>query len=246
MMTKRIIVILICSFFGMALAQQTWDVEFRQVPAAHFMPTGQSIAVDCQDEGADYPYTPYDWPDRKATMTIEQSGATSKVFIEMTGVKPNQHYSMWLRLRGTDAQGNNYGGNPLIGIPGTPLIPSSELDEALTLTGQGNAGTGLSNEFYSDERGNATFSTTLDFPIIGGAYPFQNFENFDATDARFTSPFQDTPPLAIPVAIANTGAPFTLRVASHCEFNKNFGLFPGPHEGWFDWLVDEDYEVTYK
>lgn len=230
----------------MGLAQQTWNIEFRQVPAVHVMPTGQSIAVECQDEAANYPYTPYDWPDRKATMTIEQSGATSKVNIEMTGVKPNQYYSMWLRLLGTDAEGNNYGGNPLIGIPGTPLLPSTELDEALTFTGKGNAREGLSNGFWSDENGNALFSTTLDYPIIGGAYPFQNFENFDATDPRFTSPFQDTAPMPVPVAIVNTGAPFTLRVASHCMDNKNYGLFPGPHEGWFDWIADEDHAVTYK
>jgi len=245
-MFKKLLSLLIFALISVGFAQQTWNIEYRQVPADHVMPTGQSIAVECQDEGADYPYTPYDWPDRKATMTIEQSGATSKVFIEMTGVKPNQYYTMWLRLLGTDAQGNKYGGNPLIGIPGTPLIPSTELDEALTFTGKGNAKEGLTNGFWSDERGNATFSTTLDFPIISGAYPFQNFENFDVSDARFTSPFQDTAPMPIPVAIANTGAPFTLRIASHCGINKNFGLFPGPHEGWFDWLVDEDYEVTYN
>jgi len=219
---------------------QSWNAEFRRVPIDFKMPTGQSVAIECQDEGADYPYTPYDWPEAKATLSIEQVGAESKVSIEMTGVKPNMYYTMWLRLLAEDAAGNTYSGNPLIGIPGTPLIPSTELDEALTFTGQGNAKVGLTNGVWSDENGNAIWTTTVDFPIIGGAYPFNNFEGFDADDARLSSPFKDDAPMAIPVTIANSGAPFTLRVASHCQSNVNYGLFPGPHEGWFDWLASDN------
>lgn len=212
---------------------QTWNTEFDRVPIDTVMPTGQSVAVDCQDEGADHPYRPYDWPDARATLEIDQVGTESVVTIEMTGARPDTYYTLWLRLLGTDASGETYGGNPLLGIPGTPLIPSSELDEALTFTGSGNAGLGLSNGFWSDANGNGLYTTTLDFPIIGGAYPFQNFEGFDATDARF--PLEK--PRAIPVAVVTTGAPFTLRIASHCQSNLNYGLFPGPHEGWFDWLA---------
>lgn len=241
-MRRNLFLLAIVSFLSLGFAQQVWTVEYRQVPADFKMPTGQSIAIECQDEGAEYPYSPYDWPDRKATMTIEQYATTTNIHIEMTGVKANNYYTMWLRLLGTDAQGTMYSGNPLIGIPGTPLLPSTELDEALAFTGKGNAKVGLSNGFWSDENGNAIFSTTVDFPMIGGVYPFHKFENFDATDARFTSPFKEDAPLAHPVAIASTNAPFTLRIASHCESNKNFGLFPGPHEGWFDWLASDDIQ----
>jgi hypothetical protein len=230
----QILLISCASLTTLGLAQ-SWSAEFNRVPIDQKMPTGQSVAIECQDESTNYPYTPYDWPDAKATLGIEQVGASSVVTIEMTGVKPNMYYTMWLRLLGEDAAGNTYGGNPILGIPGTPLIPSFELDEALSFTGQGNAKVGLSNGFWSDENGNAIFITTLDFPIIGGAYPFQNFEGFDASDERF--PLEN--PRAIPVAIITKGAPFTLRVASHCQSNVNYGLFPGPHEGWFDWLANE-------
>jgi len=216
---------------------QSISAEFDKVPIDFKMPTGQSVAIECQDEGADYPYSPYDWPEAKATLEITQVGAESTVTIAMTGVKPNNYYTMWLRLLATDALGNTYSGNPILGIPGTPLIPSTELDEALTFTGAGNAKVGLTNGFWSDENGNAIWTSTLDFPIIGGAYPFNNFEGFDPNDERLSSPFKDDAPQAIPVAIANTNAPFTLRVASHCQSNVNYGLFPGPHEGWFDWVA---------
>jgi hypothetical protein len=221
--------VLVCS---LCLAQ-TITAEFDRVPIDLKMPTGQSVAIECQDEGADYPYMPYDWPDAKATLELTQVGATSTVSINMSGVKPNMYYTMWLRLKTTDSEGNPVGGNPILGIPGTPLIPSSELAEALTFTGPGNANVGLTNGVWSDDQGNALFTTSLDFPIIGGAYPFHNFAGFDPTDARF--PLEN--PQAIPVAIANSGAPFTLRVASHCQSNVNYGLFPGPHEGWFDWVA---------
>ena len=238
MLYRKILIILFTALLSFSFAQQTWNVEMIQEKADLKMPTGQSIDVECQDPDAGHPYMPYDWPDRRATMTLEQTGTTSTVTIEMTDVKPNLYYTLWVRLAGMDAQGNPYGGNPLIGIPGTPLIPSTELDEALSYTGKGNARSDvMSNGFWSDENGNASITTTLDFPIVGGAYPFQNFENFDATDPRFKSPFQDTPPRAIPVPIIMTGAPFTIRVASHCTDNKNYGLFPGPHEGWFYWLA---------
>ena len=231
----RLIVFLIFSLsLGFA---QTITAEFNRVPVELKMPTGQSVAIECQDEGADYPYTPYDWPDAKASLEIKQAGASSTVTIRMSGVKPNMYYTMWLRLRSTDNEGNEVGGNPLIGIPGTPLIPATELAKALTFTGPGNAGIGLSNGFWSDEKGDAFFLSTVDFPIIGGAYPFHNFEGFDPGDERLKSPFKEDAPMAIPAAIATSGAPFTLRIASHCESNVNYGLFPGPHEGWFDWIA---------
>ena len=98
----------------------------------------------------------------------------------------------------------------------------------------GNGGNDLSNGFWSDENGNALFVTELDFPMIGGAYPFQRFEGFDPTDERFTA----EEPRVFPVAIVGSGAPFTLRIASHCTDGVGHGLAAGPHEGWFDWLAN--------
>jgi len=139
---------------------------------------------------------------------------------------------MWLRLRGEDVNGIPFGGNPLMGIPGTALIPSTHLDEALDAVSTPND-TSIAG-FHSDEAGNGSFFIELDFPIINGAYPFQNFEGFDAADERFKVEQPSIPP----VAIAMSGVPFTMRVASHCIDGLGHGLLPGPHEGWFDWKME--------
>lgn len=203
--------------------------EFPRLAFDTVMPTGQSVAVECQDVDAGHPYMPYDWPDASATLEIRQGEGRSTVAIEMTDTKPNTYYTMWLRLGGTDANGVTFGGNPLMPIPGTPLIPSSELGNALNAVSNPND-TGI-NGAHSDENGNASFFIELDFPIINGAYPFQKFPDFDPNDERFLAEEPSIPP----VAIATIGAPFTLRVASHCVDGKGHGLLPGPHEGWFDW-----------
>ncbi|MEZ4606253.1 MAG: hypothetical protein R2865_05470 [Deinococcales bacterium] len=137
---------------------------------------------------------------------------------------------------GVDSSGKPYGGNPITGLDGTPLIPGTELDDALLLTGPGNGKVGLSNGFWADENGNAIFMTTVDFPIVGGAYPFHKFEGFDASDERL--PLK-TEARAVPIAIVTSGVAFTLRLASHCTDGVNHGLVAGPHEGWFDWIAEE-------
>ncbi|MEM7132324.1 MAG: hypothetical protein AAF702_38835 [Chloroflexota bacterium] len=206
--------------------------EFPRLAFDTVMPTGQSVAVECQDADADYPYTPYDWPDAAATLEIRQGAGMSTVAIEVSNVRPNTYYTMWLRLLGEDVNGVKFGGNPLMGIPGTPLVPSDYLDEMLeavsTPTDAGIHG------FHSGEDGNGSLYLELDFPIINGAYPFQNFEGFDASDERFKLEQPSIPP----VAIAMVGAPFTLRLASHCTDGMGHGLLPGPHEGWFDWKME--------
>ncbi|MEM7533111.1 MAG: hypothetical protein AAF639_13100 [Chloroflexota bacterium] len=206
--------------------------EFPRLAFDTVMPTGQSVAVECQDADADYPYAPYDWPDAAATLEIRQGAGKSTVAVKVSDVRPNTYFTMWLRLLGEDVNGVSFGGNPLMGIPGTPLVPSTHLDEELDAVSTPNYN-GI-HGFHSDDGGNGAILIELDFPIINGAYPFQNFEGFDATDERFKVEQPSIPP----VAIAMTGAPFTLRLASHCVDGLGHGLLPGPHEGWFDWKME--------
>ncbi|MEM7334833.1 MAG: hypothetical protein AAF490_22340 [Chloroflexota bacterium] len=207
--------------------------DFPRLAFDTVMPTGQSVAVECQDAGGDYPYTPYDWPDASATLEIRQGAGKSVVSIDIKKAKPDTYYTTWLRLKGETPNGESFGGNPLMGIPGTPLLPSSELNNALDAVSTPNDSS--INGFYTDEDGNATFSIELDFPIINGSYPFHKFEGFDASDGRFLL----DAPSAQPVAIAGKGsAPFTIRIASHCVDGLGHGLLPGPHEGWFDWVME--------
>lgn len=238
--------LLLVAFFGAGPAQSEEEMQlvysdtFPRLDFKTVMPTGQSVAVECQDAGANHPYAPYDWPDAAGTLMIWQGGGNSRVTVAVTGTKPGTLYSMWVRLRGADANGP-FGGNPLvsipgkpdIGIPGTPLVPSSYLQTALDAVHAPIAEP--IHGFKSNEQGKGSVTIDLDFPIIGGAYPFNRFDGFDAANPKLTL----TNPRAIPVAIvgASTGAPFTLRLASHCVDGKSHGLLPGPHEGWFDWKM---------
>ena len=125
------------------------------------MSTGQSVANDCQDPEANHPYQPYDWPDASATLTLKERDGQSSVAIDINNARPNTHYTVWLRLRGEDSNGNTFGGSPLTGIPGTPLIPSSELGTALSqLPGTENE----LNGFYTDDEGTARYEIALSGP----------------------------------------------------------------------------------
>lgn len=214
------------------MAPEPETFTFDRVPADVAMSTGQSVFNDCQAADANYPYSPYDWPDAGATLELVQKHGMSMVSIEVHDARPNTYYTVWVRLRGTDAQGNTYGGSPLTGGPGTPLIPSSALADAAAALGEGNGRSQEINGFRTDAEGNGSFSTELDYPIINGVFPFQKFESFDPTDERYPA----DEPRAIPVPIGGgSNAPFTIRVASHCTDDMSHGLVPGPHEGWFDW-----------
>lgn len=209
-------------------------VPMMRLPIDMEMPGGNSLEADCQEGAQDYPYEPYDWPNASAHLTLDQSRTGSSVLIELSQARPNTYYTIWLRLRGMDADGNAFGGSPLTGIAGSPLIPSSALGDALMNTGPGNGSADEPNGFFTDEMGNGVFKTELDFPIVNGAYPFHRFEGFDPSDERF--PLEE--PKIHPVAIVGPSGPFTLRLVSHCTDNTGHGLLPGPHEGWFDWKFE--------
>ena len=145
--------------------------NFPRIPADTVMGTGQSVAVECQDPEAVYPYNPYDWPDASATLEILQ--AVSTVTVEVRSAKPNTYYTLWLRLRGKDASGNVFGGSPLTGKPGTALLPTSELANALAAMAEPVVRD--ANGFHTDQDGNGSVTIDLDFPIVNGAYPFHRF-----------------------------------------------------------------------
>lgn len=240
--------LMLCCMCGAANAENAamsvvYDGEFPQLDFKTVMPTGQSVAVECQDQGPDYPYAPYDWPDARAHLTIKQGGVSSQVIVTVENAKPETLYTMWVRLRGSVAEGDDFGGNPLIGlpknldvgIPGNALVPTSYMPRALAAVH--NPVPDPLHGFMSDAQGNGGVTIELDYPIVGGAVPFQKFPEFNASDDRLTL----NGARAIPVAIVGqlSNAPFTLRLASHCVDGLSHGLAPGPHEGWFDWLSSQ-------
>lgn len=184
---------------------------------------GNSILANC---GADF-------PDATARMMVNQSGASTDVSLMVMNAKPDQLFTVWLWLKGTDAEGNSFGGNPLSGKSGAPFAPSTAFAELRDATGSGNGVTEGANVFTTDASGNAVFSTTLDFPLMGGAYPFHKIQGFDPKDDRFPEDAS-----LYPVALVSSGesysAPFAVRIASHCTDNQSHGWAAGAREPWFD------------
>jgi hypothetical protein len=198
------------------------------------MATGQSVAVDCQDGQATHPYQPYDWPDAAAALKIIQTPNQSEVTVAVTDARPDTLYTIWLGLRGKTPAGVVYGGSPLTGKPGTPLIPTTML--AAATDALKTPITDPVNGIRTDTKGNGTVTVSLDFPIVGGAYPFERFAGIDTPGTLLPHEIHSTKTIAI--VGADAGAPFTLRLASHCTDGVSHGLLPGPHEGWFDWKMN--------
>jgi hypothetical protein len=220
-----------------------YDGTFPRLDFSAVMATGQSVAIDCQDEQAIinphpyqaiYPYYPYDWPDAAATLKIIQTPSQSEVTVAVTDARLDTLYTLWLGLRGKTPAGVVYGGSPLTGEPGTPLIPTTML--AAATAALKTPVTDPPHGFRTDVKGNGTVTISLDFPIVGGAYPFERFAGFDFIGTRLPHEIHSIKTIAI--VGADAGAPFTIRLASHCTDGVSHGLLPGPHEGWFDWKMN--------
>lgn len=197
-----------------------YDGPFARVPAER--ENGRSVAALCQIDGNT---SPDHWADARADLVLTQNATASEVTVTVEGARPDTLFTIWLMLAG---------GSPLMQTGATALIHSDDMAEAVELI---SAPTNVAtNGFTTDSDGNGSITLTLDYAIVGGAFPFQRYEGFDAENAAFTR----DEPRAIPVAIADaaTGAPFTLRLASHCGDNLHNGLIAGQHEPWFDWRAE--------
>lgn len=214
---------------GGVAAAQTVEAEFERNPVDQPDPNGNSVIGNCGGE----------YLDATATLRIDQDGCTSRVEIDVENARPFTLFTVWLRLRGNDSSGVSFGGSPLTNGGSTPLAPSSALGSLLDATGPGNGSDQVANGFLTDGEGRGTMQVELDFPILGGAYPFHRFAEFDASDARY--PIAN--PRIFPVAIVGPevppAAPFTLRMVSHCLDDVGHGLTPGGREPWFDWPASD-------
>lgn len=203
---------------GAALAGETVDAPFQRIPATS--PSGSGHTVLGQCGGA--------FNDARAELEIVQSDGMSRVEIELRGGRPNTLYTVWLRVKGKDADGN-FGGSPLTGGGATPLAPGSALVSLLDATPPMPGSANVANAFSTDGKGKGKFKTVLDFPVLGGAYPFNELPDGLIPGAR-----------EIPVAIVNPeahgiSAPFMIRIVSHCQDGLAHGLSPAAREAWFDW-----------
>ena len=211
--------------------------------AATPSPTGQSVAVECNPPGATEIET---WPEASATIRLLERSGQSTLTFRVRDARPNTLYTIWVRLLGTDSEGNPYGGSPLTGIPVTPLVASENLPAQLAATLPNPGSDELSNGFRTNAAGDGRLTLEVDFPITSGAFPFQRFPDWDQakTDIALTNPgnlerLGGVPAAIKPVAITDGNqAPATILIASHCVDDAGHGLLPGPHENWFTWSVE--------
>lgn len=173
-------------------------------------PNGQSVLSHCDGS--------YDAA--SAMIKISQQHQTSQVMVTLTDARPDTFYTLWLRLRGKTSgeDGETYGGSPITDAGSTPLAPSTALASLIEVA-EGPGDTAVANGFMTDETGAGELALTLDFPLVGGAYPFHKAD-------------PTLPPLAI---VGSPFAPFMIRLVSHCSDNVGHGVSAGHREPWFDW-----------
>lgn len=185
---------------------------------------GNSIAANC---GQDY-------PGATASMSVNQVGDSTAVDMMINGARPDTLFTVWFWLKAKDQNGNTFGGNPLSGKSGAPFAPSTAYEELLNATGAGNGVTEGANVFITDANGNATFSTVLDYPMFGGAYPFHKITTFDPSDPRLPIDNARIYPVALLTPSDAIDMPFMIRLASHCTDGLSHGWAAGAREPWFD------------
>jgi hypothetical protein len=173
-----------------------------------------------------------------ATLKVKQRGDSSKVQIEVRDANPNTLYTVWLRMRGYGPGGVTIGGSPMNGAGATPLSPGYALDDLLYDSPPFAGNPNPTNGFTTDANGDADFQTDLDFPVVGGAYPFQKASDEAVQaliDAGNTWPLVRIPSPVVNPEDPNISAPFLIRIVSHCTDQLGHGLSPGIREAWFQY-----------
>lgn len=173
--------------------------------------------------------------DATASLEVRQSGDSARVKIVMQNGKPNTLYDVWLRLTGSDQDGNSFGRSPITGGGATPLAASTNLDQ-LVADWVGPGSSSSANSFRTDSQGDVIVEIDLDFPLVGGAYPFNNMSALTLALAQTKRPSA----LATPTAVVDPrqngiSGPFFLRIVSHCQDDLIHGLSPANREAWFQY-----------
>lgn len=203
--------------------------DFSRRPAGSASGSGDTVEANCPADPSGN-----DWQGSTASISVEQDNAGSHVQVQINDGVPNTHYTVWMRIKG--GSGFNSAGSPWTTGGATPLCSGTEFAD-LNANSPWNSATGstgkLCNSIITNNNGRGTLKTIVNFPIVGGAYPFQQSGGAQARPG-------DADLLAdVPTAIADprtgTGGPFLLRVVSHCTDNANHGLSPATREAFFQY-----------
>ncbi len=145
--------------------------------------SGHTVIEECEGtfDGNDY----NDQPPATAKLQSIQFGDRSIVKVILKNGRPNTLYSVWLRVKGIDQDGNSFGGNPLTNGGATPLAPGSSLDELEKNSPWNSVGNAaLENGFNTNDNGHGQLEVRLDFPLHGGNYPFNKIPSASLENIR--------------------------------------------------------------
>jgi hypothetical protein len=205
-------------------ADYTVNDDLSRRPAGSASGSGDTVEANCG--GPDY-------QGATGKVNVQQSGQKSEVTVEIEDAVPNTHFTVWMRIKGSGTY--NPAGSPWTGGGATPLCSGTEFDDLNANSPWNNPGgsaAGLCNSFFTGDNGDGKLKTTVNFPIVGGAYPFQQSGGAPANGTGASIP---DVPTAIVDPRTNTGGPFLFRVVSHCTDNANHGLSPATREAFFQY-----------
>jgi hypothetical protein len=214
----------LASMTGVALADQpAINDDMSRRPANSASGSGHTVEGNC---GGDY-------QNSTAHISVEQDNAGSHVQVQINDGVPNTHYTVWMRVKG--GAGFNDAGSPWTGGGATPLCSGTEF-ASLNANSPWNNAAGstaeLCNSIMTNSNGDGKLRTVVNFPIVGGAYPFQQA---GGASARPGHDDHADVPTAIADPRTGTGGPFLFRVVSHCTDNANHGLSPATREAFFQY-----------
>lgn len=196
--------------------------------------SGHTVINECNGafDGSDYPGQ----RSAKARFKIFQSGDRTEVRIFLRNGRPNTLYTVWLRIRGDDQDGHSFGGSPLSNGGATPMASGSDLDQ-LAADWIGPGSQNPVNGFWTNRFGRGALITWLDFPLIGGVYPFNKISTsmLAAIHANKNNAARATPTAIVDPRNNGVSGPFLLRIVSHCQDDFSHGLSPANRETWFDY-----------
>lgn len=189
-----------------------------------------TVNANCSDYAGQYDTA-------RASLEISQKGSGSGVEIEIKDGRPNTLYTVWVRMKG-QAHGTTFGGSPMTGGGATPLAHTDGLVQLVAdWVGPGSAN--QPNGFRTNSEGEGEFDVDLDFPVVGGAYPFNRMPHDSHLLAQTKNPAATPSPTAIvnpaDVGIGPGSSPFMIRVVSHCQDDTGHGLSPATREPWFQY-----------
>ena len=221
-----IIAAVIAGMSGSALAAKGGGVlndDMSRRGALSTSGSGHTVEGNC---GGD------DYQGATAEIEISQDGG-SDVRISVKDAVPNTHFTVWTRIKG--GSGYNSAGSPWTGGGATPLCSGTEF-ASLNANSPWNNPAGstapLCNSFSTDSAGNGTFDTSVNFQVVGGAYPFQQSGGASARPGH--DAHADVPTAIVDPRTGN-GGPFMIRVVSHCTDGANHGLSPATREAFFQY-----------